>query len=206
MELNLKQKKRIIIVACIIFELQFLSDRRRKNRLMQLGEKGRRFSRHDLVFDLQTVRAFRQKGKIFISPPPSISHCNWYCLRETNANTFERRKTRKQIESPGLLPRSERSSKELDLVSTSTSAIIKSFVQFNSFCFYFKRRARKKKFPKERKILLTPTLSTRNFIIDIVVKKNIIVFEYLLRGHVTRNPFSKNRQNLFSMKWYLEII
>lgn len=94
---------------------------------MQLGEKGRRFSRHDLVFDLQTVRAFRQKGKIFISPPPSISHCNWYCLRETNANTFERRKTRKQIESPGLLPRSERSSKELDLVSTSTSAIIKSF-------------------------------------------------------------------------------
>lgn len=163
MELNLKQKKRIIIVACIIFELQFLSDRRRKNRLMQLGEKGRRFSRHDLVFDLQTVRAFRQKGKIFISPPPSISHCNWYCLRETNANTFERRKTRKQIESPGLLPRSERSSKELDLVSTSTSAIIKSFVQFNSFCFYFKRRARKKKFPKERKILLTPTLLNSKF-------------------------------------------
>lgn len=149
MELNLKQKKRIIIVACIIFELQFLSDRRRKNRLMQLGEKGRRFSRHDLVFDLQTVRAFRQKGKIFISPPPSISHCNWYCLRETNANTFERRKTRKQIESPGLLPRSERSSKELDLVSTSTSAIIKSFVQFNSFCFYFKRE--KKNSPKKGK-------------------------------------------------------
>lgn len=205
MELNLKQKKRIIIVACIIFELQFLSDRRRKNRLMQLGEKGRRFSRHDLVFDLQTVRAFRQKGKIFISPPPSISHCNWYCLRETNANTFERRKTRKQIESPGLLPRSERSSKELDLVSTSTSAIIKSFSSTRSV-FILNGEREKKNSPKKGKFYSLQLCSTRNFIIDIVVKKNIIVFEYLLRGHVTRNPFSKNRQNLFSMKWYLEII
>lgn len=107
---------------------------------------------HDLVSDLRTVRAFRQKGKIFISPPPSISHCNWYCLRETNANTFERRKTRKQIESPGLLPRSERSSKELDLVSTST--IIKSFERSTRSILLNERKKKLFEFNFPKKILL----------------------------------------------------
>lgn len=86
-----------------------------------LQQSRRKTSRaRDLVSDLQNERALQQKRRIFVSRSPSISHCNWYRLRETNVNTPERRKTRKQIESPGLLPRSERSSKELDLVPTST--------------------------------------------------------------------------------------
>lgn len=149
---------------------------------------------HDLVSDLRTVRAFRQKGKIFISPPPSISHCNWYCLRETNANTFERRKTRKQIESPGLLPRSERSSKELDLVSTSTSTIIKSFERSTRSILLNERKKKlfEFNFPKKGKFYL-PTWSIRikigAFFIFISFSKNRNIFE----------------EFVFHAKWYWKL-